>query len=63
MYMCVCVCVPVIERQCEFALGLFLIALTQQAQKLGLKQGLQQAVVLSLVQDEEVVLPRTTEKM
>lgn len=52
-----CVCVPVIEGQCELVLGLLLIAFAQQAQKLGLKQGLQQAVVLSLVQDEEVVLP------
>lgn len=49
-------CLPVSERDCQFPLGHFLVAFREQAEELGLKVGLQQAVVLRLVQDEKVIL-------
>lgn len=50
---------PVIEGDWQFSLQHFLIALGQQAEELRLEGGLQEAVILGLVQDEKVILPRT----
>lgn len=52
---------PVSERDCQFPLGHLLVAFREQAEELGLKVGLQQAVVLRLVQDEKVILSRAAE--
>lgn len=60
-YKCV-VLSPVSEGDCQFSLGHLLVAFREQAEELGLEVGLQQAVVLRLVQDEKVVLPRAAEK-
>lgn len=58
----VCVSLPVGEGERQFSLGHLLIAFTEQAEELGLKVGLQQAVILGLMQDEEIILPRTKDK-
>ena len=50
---------PVIEGDCQFSLGHLLIAFGEQAEELRLKGGLQQAVVIGLMEDEEIILPRT----
>ena len=60
--MCAFVPLPVIKGDCQFPLGHVLVAFTEQADELGLKVGLQEAVVLGFVQDEEIVLSRTEGK-
>lgn len=50
---------PITEGDCQLSFGRFLVAFAEQAEELCLKSGLQQTVVLKLVKDEEVVLPRT----
>ena len=52
--------VPVVKTQSELVLGDLFVALGEETEELGLEVGLQQAVVLRLVQDEEVVLPRAS---
>ena len=61
-FVCVCLCMcvrvsgPVSEGQRQSALDVLLVALAEQAQELRLEVGLQQAVVLGLMQHEEVIL-------
>lgn len=50
---------PVTEGDCQLPFGRFLVAFAEQAEELCLESGLQQTVILKLVKDEEVVLPRT----
>lgn len=53
---------PVHERDHQFLLGNVLKAFGQQTEELCLKVGLQQAVVLGLVQDEKIILSCTKGK-
>lgn len=48
----------VIELERQLPLGLLLKPTSQQADELGLEDALQQAVVLLLVQDHEIILHR-----
>lgn len=53
---------PVSEGDCQFSLGHVLVAFQEQAEELRLEVGLQQTVVLGLVEDEEVILSCTKGK-
>lgn len=50
---------PVSEGDRQFSFGHFLVAFRKQTEELCLKVGLQQAVILGLVEDEEIILSRT----
>lgn len=50
---------PVSEGDGQFSLGHFLVAFREQTEELCLEVGLQQTVVLDLVEDEEIILSRT----
>lgn len=54
-------CLPVIEADGQFFLSYVLVAFTEHAEKFCLKVGLQQTVVLGLMQDEEIILSCTEE--
>lgn len=60
--MCVCLPPPVSEGYRQFSLGHILVAFREQTEELCLKVGLQQTVVLGLVQDEEIILSCTEDK-
>lgn len=53
---------PVSEGDCQFSLGDVLEAFREQAEELRLKVGLQQTVILGLMEDEEIILSRTEGK-
>lgn len=57
-----CIPLPVSEGDCQFSLCHVLVAFREQTEKLRLEVGLQQTVVLSLMQDEEIILPRADKK-
>ena len=52
--------IPVVKTQSELVPGDLFIAFGEETEELGLEVGLQQTVVLRLVQDKEVVLPRAS---
>lgn len=52
---------PVVEADGQFFLRYLLVAFREQAEKLCLKVGLQQTVILGFMQDEEIILSCTEE--